>query len=116
MEWIIWVRNKKMMEVIRLKECIIIVILAVDTRGKKKMRVWEVPPMQYRTADRFEECNPCLVIETIHIYDFVFALCADHISFIADNIQKKCNKRHVSLRNKTLVKKVLSYSGLLCPE
>ena len=46
------------------------------------MRVWEVKSIQYRIADRFEECNPCLVIETFHISDFVFASPSDQKCFI----------------------------------
>ena len=33
-------------------------------------------------------------------------------SFIADNIQKKCNKKHVSLGDITLEKKVMFYSDI----
>ena len=75
----------------------VILILAGGTRGEKRMRIWEAKSIQCRIADRFEECNPCLVRETIHIYDFVFAVCPDDISFTARNIQQKCNKKHVSL-------------------
>ena len=60
----------------------VILILAVDTREGKRMRVWEARSIQYRIADRFEECNTCLVIKTIQIYEFVFASGADHIGFI----------------------------------
>ena len=60
----------------------VILIIAVDTREGKKMRVWEAKSIQYRIADRSEECNTCLVIETIQIYDFVFASGADHNCFI----------------------------------
>ena len=52
-------------------------VLAVDTRGEKRMTVWESTSIQYRITDKFEEFNRCLVIETIHIYDFVFASHAD---------------------------------------
>ena len=52
-------------------------VLAVDTRGEKRMTVWESTSIQYRITGKFEEFNPCLVIETIHIYDFVFASRAD---------------------------------------
>ena len=69
------------MEVSGLKECMVILILYVDTRAEKRMRVWEAQSIQYRIADRLEECSACLVIETIDIYDFVFASYADHISF-----------------------------------
>ena len=39
-----------------------VLIPAVDTREGKRMRVWEAKSIQYRIADRFEECNTCLVI------------------------------------------------------
>ena len=60
----------------------VLLILAVDTRGEKRMKVWKAKSIQYRVLDRFEECNPCLTIETIHIYDFVFASRADQKYFI----------------------------------
>ena len=60
----------------------VILILAVDTREGKRVRFWEAKSIQYRIADRFEECNTCLVIKTIQIYEFVFASGADHICFI----------------------------------
>ena len=51
----------------------VILILAVDTWGEERMSIWAAKSIQYRIADRFEVCNPCLVIEAIHIYDFVLA-------------------------------------------
>ena len=60
----------------------VILIIAVDTREGKRMRVWEAISIQYRISDRFEECHTCLVIEAIQIYDFVFASGADHNCFI----------------------------------
>ena len=68
MEWIIW--SKPIWSMVNF-------VLAVDTRGEKRMTVWESTSIQYRITDKFEEFNPCLVIETIHIYDFVFASRAD---------------------------------------
>ena len=65
----------------------VILILAVDKREGKRMRVWEAKSMQYRIADRFEERNTCLIIETIQIYDLVFTSRADHNCFI-------CNRQY----------------------
>ena len=45
----------------------VILILAVDTWGEERMSIWTAESIQYRIADRFEVCNPCLVIEAIHI-------------------------------------------------
>ena len=60
----------------------VILPLAVDTREEKKVRVWEAKSIKCRIADRLEQCNPCFVIETIHINDFVLASREDQKCFI----------------------------------
>ena len=60
----------------------VILIIAVDTKGEKRIRIKEAKSIQYRIVDRFEECNPCLILEIIHIYDFVFVSRADQKCFI----------------------------------
>ena len=108
--------TRQLTEVNGLKECMVIPIQAVWPKGRKdneSLGSLAHSVIQYTIADRFEECNPCLVQQTIYICDFIFASCAGHISFIADNLQKKCNKKHVSLRDITFIKKVTFCSGLL---
>ena len=56
----------------------------------------------------FEECNLCLAVERKRIYDIVFSSRVDIIvSFMADNIKNEYNNKPVSLKNFSLVRKVI---------